>query len=446
MDATQALLTLMAGLAVAGPLLALRHPLSRTPFHPAVAFGVPYFLITAGPAIRYLLYGIEPYGIHLDMLGPALAVAAGAQAGILVGCMLANALPPRPRPYLLLRRPQLFRRVVGRVCLLALGLAAVSLAARWGDLALAGKLDLGAADSLWLRVHYASFFLLLATLPAVIVADQMIEQRPLPPLTRLVVVGFGLVCILQSERDVALVLLMIPISWLAVRTDAAPRRQGRSQARRFGVVHVGAAFAGAAALLAVMQWARSSGGLGLADQANAIASSAREEGVVQTSLQTILGLGSNLFVASRVVEWVPDEAPYEHGMTYVHTLVNLVPSFVLPEIRQESLLTWFKERYAPTSQSGYGFGMEAEAYLNFGLAGPLLVFALWAFFLCRLHAGYRALPGALLYRYLYTFFMPFSLYSIRGDSLMCVKGLLYSATAVWLLARLSGTTARARAA
>jgi len=128
----------------------------------------------------------------------------------------------------------------------------------------------------------------------------------------------------------------------------------------------------------------------------------------------------------------------------VHTAVNLVPSFVLPEIRQESLLAWFKERYAPTSQSGYGFGMEAEAYLNFGFLGPVVVFALWAFFLCRLHAGYRALPGALLYRYAYTFFVPFSLYSIRGDSLMCVKGLLYSVGAVWLLARLSGATTTAR--
>src|SRR4029077_13194471 len=104
---------------------------------------------------------------------------------------------------------------------------------------------------------------------------------------------------------------------------------------------------------------------------------------------------SNLFVASRVVEWVPAEAPFEHGMTYVHTAVKLVPSFVLPEIRQESLLAWFKERYAPTSQSGYGFGMEAEAYLNFGFLGPVVVFGLWSFLLCQLRAGFFALPGAL---------------------------------------------------
>ena len=439
MDATTALLLCMAACASAGPLLALRQPARRTPLHPALTFGVPYFLITTGPVVRWLVYDIEPYGIHLDVLGSALAVAASAQAGILVGCALAKTIPPRARPYVLLRRPRRFRRLVLRLCVLALGLAAVSLAARWHDLSLTGKVDLGAANTIWMRIHYASFFLLLALIPAVIVADQMLERRPLPRRTAAVVAAFGLICVLQSERDVALVLLMIPISWLAVRADPAPRERRPRRRRRVGLLQVGAAFAGVGLVLTVMQWARSGVALGLADQASALAE-ARQEGV----LPALLGLGSNLFIASRVVEWVPEEAPYEHGLTYVHTAENLLPSFVLPELRQESLLDWFKQRYAPTSQSGYGFGMEAEAYLNFGLAGPILVFALWAFFLCRVHAGYRALPGALLYRYTYTFFVPFSLYCIRGDSLMCVKGLLYSVGAIWLVARLSGSIAHAR--
>jgi hypothetical protein len=433
------LVVLGATLAAAGPLLVLRR-LGRAPFHPALAFGVPYFLITTGPAIRWLVWGVAPYGVKLEMLAPALVVAACAQGGILLGCGAATVVEARPPAYLLLRRPRRFRNVAARACAVALGLAAASLAMRWGDLSTAGKLDYGTAGGFWLRLHYASFFLLLALIPAVVVADQTVERRPLPRLTQAIVGTFGLICVLQAERDIALVLLMIPIAWLAVARDpAAPGPSPRPRRRRPGLVQVGGAFAAVAVLLAVLQWARS-GGLRLSEQASALATTMREQSVVQT----VLGLGSNLFVASRVVEWVPDESPYEWGVTYANTAVNLMPSFLLPDLRRESLLDWFKERYAPTSQTGYGFGMEAEAYLNFGLAGPVVVFGLWAFFLCRLHAGYRALPGALLYRYTYTFFAPFSLYCIRGDSLMCVKGLLYSVAAVWVIARASGSTARAR--
>jgi len=439
LDDPTTLLVLAGALAVAAPLVLLGTRIRRSPFHPAIAFGLPYFFITAGPLLRYLLYGVEPYGIHLEMMGRAMLVAAAAQAGIFLGCAAARATVFRPARYLVLRRPRRLRRAACRLCLAALGVAAVSLAARWRELGTVGKLDLGAGDALWTRIHYACFFLLLAFIPAVIVADQTLERRPLPRRSVLVLGAFAALCLLQGERDVVLVLLMVPISWLAVRGDAPPRSGARGR-RRSALVQVGAAFGVAALLLALLQWARNGQGLTLAEQAHAVATTAKEESVVQA----ILGLGSNLFIASRVVEWVPEEAPYEGGMTYVHTLVNLLPSFVLPQIRQESLLDWFKQRYAPTSQSGYGFGMEAEAYLNFGFAGPLAVFALWGFLLCRLHAGYRVLPGALLYRYTYTFFVPFSLYCIRGDSLMCTKGLLYSVTAVWIVARLCRATAHAR--
>jgi hypothetical protein len=176
------------------------------------------------------------------VLGGALAVAATAQAGILLGCGAAKTFSPQPRPYVLLRRPRRFRRIVLRLCALALGLAALSLAARWHDLALTGKVDLGVANTLWMRIHYASFFLLLALIPAVIVSDQMLEHRPLPPRTLAVLGAFGTLCVLQSERVVALVLLMIPISWLAVR-GIRRRARGPVRRRRVGLVQVGAAFA-----------------------------------------------------------------------------------------------------------------------------------------------------------------------------------------------------------
>ncbi len=425
-------LAVLVALAVATPLVARRRGAAPSPFHPAVAFALPYAFITAGPAVRWLVFGVVPYGIHLDMLGRALWVAVAAQAGIALGCTLGAGTTTRlPRRWLALRQPRRFRTFALAAFGVAFALAAVALAARWGDLAVAGKLDAGAGDNLWVRVHYAAFLLLLALLPAVAIVDQALERRPLPRRSAIVLGSFALLCLLEGERDVALVLLMIPIGWAAARPG--PRRRPRVGLWR-SALRVGAAFLIAAVVLVGLEWARSGGSLSWSSQTASIAAKAREESVVQS----VLGLGSNLFVTSRVVEWVPREIPHRWGETYLHTAANLLPSFLLPGLRYDSLLAWFKERYAPTSSSGYGFGMEAEAYLNFGLLGPVLVFALWAAALCRLFEGYRALPDALLYRYGYTFMLPFSLYCIRGDSLMWAKGFLYATGAVWLLARAAG--------
>src|SRR5262249_11293879 len=162
LDDPTTLLVLAGALAVAAPLVLLGTRIRRSPFHPAIAFGLPYFFITAGPLLRYLLYGVEPYGIHLEMMGRAMLVAAAAQARIFLGCAAARATVFRPARYLVLRRPRRLRRAACRLCLAALGVAAVSLAARWRELGTVGKLDLGAGDALWTRIHYACFFLLLA--------------------------------------------------------------------------------------------------------------------------------------------------------------------------------------------------------------------------------------------------------------------------------------------
>lgn len=401
------------------------------PFHPAVAFALPYALITTGPAVRYLVFGVTPYGIYLDTLARALTVACMAQAGILVGCVIGARRPHVPHRYVALRRPRGFRRVVLGAFGLALAVAVASLGARWGELTTIGKLDAGASGDLWVRVHYAVSLVLLALLPAIVVVDQRIERRVLPRRSQIALGAFGLLCLLEGERDVVLALLMVPIAWSTAGVLVATARR-RGMLRQ--TLRACAAFALAAVILVGLEWARSGGALSWSAQVSAIGERAREESVVQS----ILGLGSNLFVTSRVVEWVPREIPYRFGETYLHTTANLVPSFLLPDLRFESLLTWFKERYAPTSQTGYGFGMEAEAYLNFGLVGPLLVFALWTLGLTRLHDGARRLPQAILYRYAFTFMVPFSLYCIRGDSLMWAKGFLYAAGIVWMLARVAG--------
>jgi hypothetical protein len=309
--------------------------------------------------------------------------------------------------------------------------SALSLSQRYGTLVATGKIDVSVDEDIWVRLHYATFQFMLALLPAILVSDQAIDRRLVPRRSQLAIALFGLLCVLSAERDFVLVLVMIPIAWIGNSGQGARRRSPgllRSAMRAVSV------FAAVGILLVGLQWARGGKELSPSGQVASISEKFGRESVVQA----VLGLGSNLFIVSRVVEWIPDEIPYQLGTTYVHTLVNLLPSFFLPELHFESLLAWFKKHYAPTSDSGYGFAMEAEAYMNFGLLGPLAVFGIWAFALCRLFEGQSVLRGAFLYRYAYTFMLPFSLYCFRGDSVMWMKGFLYASGVVWVLARMSG--------
>lgn len=434
-------LVVQALLAGAGVVLALRRGGRAAAVHPLLTFGLPYAVITTGPAIRWLVFDVAPYGIHLDVLDRALWIAVAAQAGILAGGALAGRRVHVPRTILVLAAPRRFRRFALGVFGAAFAVGAAALAARWGDLTTIGKMDAGASGDVWIRLHYAAFLVLIAVVPAVVLVDQAIAGRLVPLRSRLVLGGFGLLCLLSSERDVALVLLMVPLAWLTARRGpaaAAARRRASGGWRT--ALRLGGAFAVACVVLVGMEWARSGGALSWSSQMTAFGERARQESAVQS----LLGLGSNLFVTSRVAEWVPADEPHRYGGTYLGTLGNLAPSFLVPGLRFESLPAWFKDNYAPTSTTGYGFGMEAEAYLNFGLVGPVLVFALWTAGLVLLFDGWRLVPDALLHRYAFTFMCPFSLYCIRGDSLMWAKGFLYAVGVVWVLAWAAGARRRVR--
>lgn len=434
-------LVVQALLAGAGVVVALRRGGRAAAVHPLLTFGVPYAVITTGPAVRWLVFDVAPYGIHLDVLDRALWIAVAAQAGILAGGMLAGRRVHVPRAILVLAAPRRFRRFALGVFAAAFAAAGAALAARWGDLTTIGKLDAGATGDPWIRLHYAAFLVLLAVVPAVVLVDQAVAGRPLPRRSQLVLGAFALLCLLSSERDVALVLVMIPLAWLTARRGPAARpRRARRGLRT--ALRLGAGFVVAGVVLVGMEWARSGGALSWSSQLTALGERARQESAVQS----LLGLGSNLFVTSRVAEWVPADEPHRFGGTYLATLGNLAPSFLLPGFRFASLPAWFKDNYAPTSTTGYGFGMEAEAYLNFGLGGPVLVFALWTAGLVRLFDGWRLVPDALLHRYAFTFMCPFSLYCIRGDSLMWAKGFCYAVGVVWLLAWAAGARRRVRRA
>src|SRR5262245_47933699 len=339
-------LGVQAVLCTAG-ILALRLSSRRpSPYHPAIAFGLPYLAITTGPAVNYLLFGLEPYGIHLEMLGRALWVAVTAQAGILLGCIVSLVAPALPPRFLSLRSPHRFRTLALLAYGMVFAVSAFSLYQRYGTLVAIGKVEVTAEPDIWVRLHYATFLIMLALLPAILISDQTIERRIVPRRAQMALTLFGLLCLLSAERDLVLTLVMIPIAW----TGSFERRSRRGRGLLLSAMRAIGVFAAVGMLLVTLQSPRAGGRVSTSGHESSVSERVGRESMVQG----VLGLGSNLFIVSRVVEWIPDEIPYQHGATYVHTLVNLLPSFVLPQLHYESLLSWFKERYAPTSDSGYG--------------------------------------------------------------------------------------------
>jgi hypothetical protein len=150
---------------------------------------------------------------------------------------------------------------------------------------------------------------------------------------------------------------------------------------------------------------------------------------VPVDAASLLGQGSLLFVTTYVIYLVPDFTPFLSGESYVSAIIGLLPATLSGERR--NLLTWFQDWYAPDSASGYGFSLDAEAFLNFGLWGVLIVFSLLAAVQLLVLRRFGRSPFAT---YFSVFFTAHLMYSFRNDSWILVHGCVY-ALVVFILAQ-----------
>ena len=143
-------------------------------------------------------------------------------------------------------------------------------------------------------------------------------------------------------------------------------------------------------------------------------------------VSALLSQGSILFINTFVLKVFEQGHEYFYGETFFNSLVNLAPSFVYKT--DYNNLAWFKNLYAPASDSGYGFALDAEGYINFGHFGVVLVFlslaVYWKILLKRFSTSE-------FFRYLTLFSVGFVMYALRNDSLALFKGILY-ATLIYL--------------
>ncbi|RZF21649.1 oligosaccharide repeat unit polymerase [Halobacteriovorax vibrionivorans] len=138
-------------------------------------------------------------------------------------------------------------------------------------------------------------------------------------------------------------------------------------------------------------------------------------------IESFLNQGSLLFVNAFTAKMVDIKYNFFYGETYLHSFLSLLPSFIYKSSYNN--LAWLKDNYAPGGDSGYGFGLDAEGYMNFGYIGVIITFAIIV--LIQRYCNYNINRGKF-FKYYSVFFHGFTMYCFRNDSLAFFKGNLYA--------------------
>ena len=140
-------------------------------------------------------------------------------------------------------------------------------------------------------------------------------------------------------------------------------------------------------------------------------------------ISTFANQGSNLFVNTFVTRYFENAnaEDYYLGQTYYASFVDTLTFGYLPF--RPTLANWLAEEYAGFwSTGGYGFSIEAEAFMNFGYYGAFALFLAIGIFLHQ--AESLAMRGYRSGRIMLGWSIMFLMYGIRGESLNIFKSLL----------------------
>lgn len=340
-----------------------------------------YFLYFGlGPAINFatgraFYEGTNVAQISRACLGITLALAAMSLVGLLVPT--SGRIPDRSR---LDRTDRRFRLVPALLFGLA-GYAVVVLAWRGPAMLSAGKLERIALAG---PLHYRY---LLVEMLACALYFLVRGDRTARVAYWVNALCYLMYCLFTNERDFLFVALSVLLHIQFFRRRGVPLRL--------------ALFAGLGILLGTYLFSVRSGG-------------------TDVGLTQALNQGSVLFVDTYVMGLVPTALPFAYGATYLNALLSLLPDPV--HVAQPTLMQWLMESFAPDSASGFGFSLTAEAYLNFGLIGAPVVFALLALvqrlLILRVDRNH-------FFAYASIVFTTAWLYGFRGESGTFLKCLVY---------------------
>jgi hypothetical protein len=135
-------------------------------------------------------------------------------------------------------------------------------------------------------------------------------------------------------------------------------------------------------------------------------------------LSSVLNQAPILFIDSQLSEHVARGMRHLDGQTYIDAVLRLFRATDAP-----TMPNWFVSWYAPTSNSGYGFSLTGEAFLNFGLAGIPVIFFLLALTQRSLMNASQSKDRAA---FLSVVFMTIWIYALRGDLSQILSTLGYA--------------------
>jgi hypothetical protein len=141
----------------------------------------------------------------------------------------------------------------------------------------------------------------------------------------------------------------------------------------------------------------------------------------ESPVAALLNQGSLLFVNTYTLYLLDHGQSHFFGLSYFYAFLNLLPSAVWTT--GFNMPDWFRTQYAPGSTSGYGYGLDAEGFLNFSWPGIVVTF-IGLSILQRKIFNLRHPRDFVLFYSVFSF--SFMMYAIRNDSTAFLKGNFYA--------------------
>lgn len=355
-------------------------------FYPLVIFPIAYVYFTMGPVITHVTGGVIYAGIVVNQIDAAMYVFIFALIGMGISAIpLLDFQPPRwdiNVPGRVKKRALLYITYIATfVNLVSLFFIVTNLSVVLGGVK--GSLLRAVPRYAFWHFNYLMFWSFCVAL--FLTLDTW-------KTSKLLIFNFFFYCVyclLLDERDFVLIFFAI----LAYRT----------RLKKMSLFSASALSAGISVVFVLLVWTRNNE-------------------VDVNFVDLYLKQGNNLNIITNILSWSETWLEPKYGWTYIQSLLNLAPSFIFRS--GKPLSDWFKNEFAPDSNSGYGFSLEGEAYMNFGYVGVLLFFFLFGKVLIYFYNSKQ--KGSFFGCYMYYYSLLFAIYTLRGDSLMLFKGFAYA--------------------
>jgi len=151
-------------------------------------------------------------------------------------------------------------------------------------------------------------------------------------------------------------------------------------------------------------------------------------------------MGGSATTVAYTIELVPESRPYDYGTSYGLGLLTLLPNLywdLHPAIAHGTPNSWLVhtvDPYQAARGGGLGYSFIAEAYLNAGWAGVILVSGMLGFAFAKLATSFSS-TGDLAKIACTAAILTFTLKYARSDCTEVVRGVVWYAWAPYALAR-----------